>query len=224
MSTVLFVAHEPDMVPGHLGVRAAHHGHDVAVLDVAAGEPFPDPTRYDRVVLLGSRRSAYDDTVAHVAAELAFIRAALADDVPLLGVCFGGQLLARALGGRVWGMAEPEIGWQEVETSDPAVVPRGPWLVWHGDAFAVPDGAVPLARTDRAAQAFSHGRAVALQFHPEVTEAVVGAWIAAGVGGLDPDGPVADGLLAGARRYGAAARAAAYGLYDALEEWWPTAR
>lgn len=220
MSTALFVAHEPDMVPGHLGDRAAEHGHDVVVLDVAAGTPFPDPGRYDRVVLLGSRHAAYDDALPHLAAELDFTRAALAADVPLLGVCFGGQLLSRALGGRVWALDEPEIGWVTVASEAPALVPPGPWLSWHGDAFTVPRGARSLARTDRAAQAFRHGRAVGVQFHPEVTEAVVAGWIAAGISGVDPDGPVAAGLLAGARRHATAARAAAYRLVDALEDSW----
>lgn len=111
--------------------------------------------------MLGSRRSAYDDTVPQLAEELAFTRAALAADVPLLGVCFGGQLLARALGAEVWRMAEPEIGWVAIDTAAPALVPPGPWLAWHADAFAVPRGAERLARTDRAVQAFRHGRTVA---------------------------------------------------------------
>lgn len=223
MSGALFVAHEPDMEPGHLGDRMAAHGHPVTVLDVAAGDPFPDPAAFDRVVLLGSRGSAYDDTLPHLAAERAFVRRALDAGVPLLGVCFGGQLLARVLGGHVARMDAPELGWLTLDTEEPGLVPPGPWLVWHGDAFTVPPAAEPLARTDRAAQAFRQGRAVGLQFHPEVTPAIVWAWVADRVGGLDPAAAAARDLLDGAARHAGAARDAAHRLVDRLEDLWTRA-
>ena len=96
----------------------------------------------------------------------------------MLGVCFGGQLLATALGGSVTRSLHPEVGWHEVRSDTPDLVPGGPWFQWHFDRFTPPPNARLVARNDRAAQAFTHGRALGLQFHPEVDEALVQRWIA----------------------------------------------
>lgn len=118
-----------------------------------------------------------DGSVPWIAPERRMVAAAVADGVPVLGVCFGGQLLAEVLGGSVTRAVRPEVGWRLLDTVDPARVPAGPWLDWHEDAFTCPPGAEAVARTDVSLHAFVQGPHTGLQFHPEVTRAVVDGWI-----------------------------------------------
>ena len=138
---------------------------------------FPEPSHYDVIVPLGARWAAYDDRVPWIAAEMDMVRRSLTAGAAVLGVCFGGQLLARALGGTVMRSAEPEIGWHEVDSDDAGLVPGGPWFQWHFDRFTAPPGSREVARNARATQAFVHRRALGLQFHPEVDRALVEQWI-----------------------------------------------
>jgi GMP synthase-like glutamine amidotransferase len=130
-------------------------------------------------VPLGSRWAVYDYGLRRtwVGAEMTMMRDALAAGVAALGVCFGGQLLAQALGGTVARSRAPEIGWYDIETDDPALVPTGPWFQWHFDRWTLPDGATEVARTATTSQAFVLGRALALQFHPELDQALLELWL-----------------------------------------------
>jgi GMP synthase (glutamine-hydrolysing) len=133
--------------------------------------------------------------------EKRLVRELLDRGTPVLGVCFGSQLLAEALGAEVRRAAEPEIGWHDVDLtpegrSDPLLgfLPeRFESLQWHSYEWLLPPGAVALARSARCLQAFRHGTAWGVQFHPEVTEADYGEWLdgfredpAAVATGLDP--------------------------------------
>jgi GMP synthase-like glutamine amidotransferase len=138
----------------------------------------PDPGRYDLVIILGSDDSAYDDSVLWVAEEFAYARRAVESDVPILGVCFGAQMLARALDGEVRQAPAPEVGWKSMTLADQAAwLPPGPWLTWHMDTFDWPPGSTPLAWTDVAPQAFSHGGHLGLQFHPEAPADLIEQWL-----------------------------------------------
>ena len=174
-----------------------------AVLDL--GQPLKDglevlkdlrARRNDSPILVLTARDAVPDRVTgldtgaddyvvkpvdlnELAARLrSLVRRALGAGVGVLGVCFGGQLLAHALGGEVTRSPHPEIGWYEVHSNNPALVPHGPWFQWHFDRFSLPPGAVAVARNLGTTQAFVQGRALGLQFHPEVDSAVVEDWVA----------------------------------------------
>ncbi|MCB0934299.1 MAG: type 1 glutamine amidotransferase [Mycobacterium sp.] len=199
---VLFVYNDPSAPEALLGEVFTESGFQITTFEVVPphriDDPrvevtFPDPTRYDVIVPLGSRWPVYDETLPWVASEIAMVHNALDAGVGVLGVCFGGQLLATALGGSVTRSLHPEVGWHEVRSDTPDLVPGGPWFQWHFDRFTPPPNARLVARNDRAAQAFTHGRALGLQFHPEVDEALVQRWIAEDSDGdmvrlgLDPD-------------------------------------
>jgi GMP synthase-like glutamine amidotransferase len=98
--------------------------------------------------------------------------------VGVLGVCFGGQLVAAALGGGVERSDSPEIGWCDVHSSNSTLVPAGPWFQWHFDRWSLPPNATEIARNDCASQAFIQGSAMAVQFHPELDQQVLDVWIA----------------------------------------------
>jgi GMP synthase-like glutamine amidotransferase len=175
---VLCVQHQDDCPPGHVGQRLADLGADLVVVDARQGR-LPDPREFDLVVSLGSDDSAHDDSVPYLRQEREVLETAVRCEIPVLGICFGAQLLSVVLGGSVAPLPDgPEIGWLPVRTAEPALVNAGPWLIWHLDAMTVPPGAVSLASTDRATQAFAAGRAVGLQFHPEVTIAAAQVWAA----------------------------------------------
>ena len=221
MGTVLFVENDKDAPAGLAEEWAAAAGLSATVVRPRGGEPFPDPHGLDAVVVLGSADSVYDDAVPWIAPELAFVRDTLAASVPVLGICFGGQLLAKALGGTVAPSPDGgEVGWLRVETARPSLVPAGPWLQFHFDVFTVPAGATELARSATGPQAFLAGRSLGLQFHPEVDEAIAEDWA------RDAEDKLARrGMDGGALRTPpagwAAARDEAMRLFDA---WWAVAR
>ena len=136
-------------------------------------EPLPDPREHDFAVALGSGATAAGGGPPWVEREIEWLRAADAAGLPVLGICFGAQALAAALGGCVHRLATPEVGWVTVDTADAERVPAGPWLAWHEDGFTLPPLAYELASNAFGVQAFCHGRHLAVQFHPEVTPAIV---------------------------------------------------
>ncbi len=212
----LHVHHDANSSAGIVGQVLDARGWEAQVHQVCevpgspiGGTEFPDPAGVDLVVLYGSRWSVYDGDVAHwVEPELDFVRRADAAGVPVLGLCFGGQLLSAAFGGEVTASDVPEVGWLKIVPRAAEIEP-GPWLQWHFDRFSVPDGAEELAATDAGPQAFRLRRNLGLQFHPEADREVIEGWFAddidqiAGVG-VDPEQ-----LLAETGRQGVAARARA---------------
>ncbi len=188
-SRVLFIRNDPTAPEAMLGDAFSECGFEIDTFDVVpadrlhapAGEvEFPDLTRYDVVVLLGARWSVYDETLraGWVGTLMTQLKEAADAGVGLFGVCFGGQLLAQTFGGSVSRSDAPEIGWYEVETDDPELIPPGPWFEWHIDRWTLPPGATEIARNGNASQGFVLGRALALQFHPELDETVLEDWLA----------------------------------------------
>lgn len=157
------------------------HGYELVERAQEDDHDYPDPRAVDLVVPFGSVWSVHDpDLGRHVAAEQRFLRAADHAGVPVFGVCFGAQQLAAALGGSVQPLARPEIGWCTVRTVVPEVVASGPWMQFHFDHLTPPPGARVLAASDACVQAFTVGPHTAVQFHPEVTPAVIDFWLGHG--------------------------------------------
>jgi GMP synthase-like glutamine amidotransferase len=198
---VLFIYNEHLATEALLGEAFAEQGFDIDTFEVVPAEriddpavnvTFPDPVGYDVVVPLGARWPVYDDELRRtwVGGETQLVRDAADAGVALLGVCFGGQLLAQAFGGSVERSTVPEIGWYDVDSDQPDLVPVGPWFQWHFDRWTLPPGATEIARTANSSQAFVLGRALALQFHPEIDTALLELWLAE-----DRDGEVVDAGL-----------------------------
>jgi len=178
-------------------------------------EPLPDLRDFRFVASLGARESVAQAEPAWVPAEVDAVRGALAGDVPVLGLCFGGQVLSAALGAGVERLPRTEIGWIAVDPVSPEI-PAGPWLQWHDDILRVPDGADALARSPAGPAAFRTGPHLGLQFHPEATPEVVASW-AGYETQLEAKGITREELLEQTARHAARARDAAFRLFDA---WW----
>lgn len=213
----LIVQHEEQAPPGLLGDWLERRGVAAEILRLdLEPQASPDPTVFDLVVSLGSEFAASDDSVPFVAPEAAMLRAAADAGVPVLGLCFGSQILARALGGRPHRAVAPEIGWFTLETRRPDIVPEGPWFEWHYDTFTVPPGASLLAHSACGPQAFVHGKCLGLQFHPEVTREIVEAWVAESGEELAGGAFDARSLISETGRRAPEARARAGMLFDAF--------
>lgn len=200
----LFLQHDHVSPPGPVAERFAHRGYAIAEEIVVAPEnfrspnqpfEFPDPREFDALVVMGAPWGAWDDELIGnwLLPEVAWLREADELGVPVLGICFGGQLLARAHGGSVARAPKPEIGWTSIWTQEPQLVGPGPWFHWHYDRWQVPPGAREVARNAVASQAFVLRRNLAVQFHPELTAAGLQGWLENGgragaiADGQDPD-------------------------------------
>jgi GMP synthase-like glutamine amidotransferase len=210
----LIVQHEEPTPPGLL--REWLDGRDarVEVLRIDLRDEIPDPRDFELIASLGSEFAAFDDSVPFIHRESELIRQAAKHDVPFLGLCFGGQLMARVLGGRSFRAGRSEIGWLTVRTKDPDLIPEGPWFQWHFDTFTLPPGAKLLADSEVGPQAYVIGRSLGLQFHPEVTPEIMDSWVRAYRHELDGDGVDADALLDETNRRAPAVRRSTMRLFD----------
>jgi GMP synthase-like glutamine amidotransferase len=211
----LVIQHEEPTPPGLLVPWLEGRGADVEILRIDEEDPHDlDARDYAVIASLGSEFGAYEDHIEWIAHEMDLFREGLEADVPILGVCFGGQLLARVLGGEVFRAAKEEIGWLPVGSSDPDLVPDGPWFQWHFDTFTTPPGVQVVAENEVGAQAFVAGRSLGLQFHPEITPEIMDDWVRVYRHELDEHGVDPDGLLEETHRLGESARATSLKLLD----------
>lgn len=189
---VLSVVHHP----GHTGGGglfesvAEERGHRHERWHAPDGPHEADPAAYDAIMIFGGAMHP-DQDAEHpwLPGEADFIRAALDERVPMLGVCLGSQLIARAAGAEIGPARAAEVGWCGVEIladgrADPVIgvlPPRVDAFQWHYYTFEVPAGATLLASSDAANQAYRIGdHAWAIQFHAEVTRAMVETWLVDG--------------------------------------------
>jgi len=185
---VLAVVHGDEVRSGVFADRIAAGGHELEEWSIARSPaPSRPPEAYDAAIVFGgSMHADEEETHPWLRDEDALLRGFLAVGTPVLGVCLGAQLVAKAAGAWVGRASEPEIGWHKVELtaaadSDPvfANLPRRfHALQWHYYAFEVPGSGVELARSPVCSQAFRLGKlAWGVQFHPEVTLAMVEQWL-----------------------------------------------
>ncbi len=183
---LLTLRHEPFEHLGYFAQvleenRVEYRYHDL-------GEPLPQ-ANHDAVIVMGGPMSANDDLPGlhnGLRDELRLIERAIKEDTPLLGVCLGSQLIARALGARVYRNAELEIGWEPVWLTDAGkddaifkeIESPETFFHWHGETFDLPAGAEWLAYSEKCRhQAYRYGRRVyGIQFHPEITAEMIADW------------------------------------------------
>lgn len=213
--------HATDTPPGLLAEWLGTHGIPFRVVRPDRGEPVPgDPRAFRWLAILGSEHSATGTEPEWIGDELELTRRAIEADVPVLGICFGGQVLARALGGAIGPAPAPSIGWHLVEPVGSSPVDAGPWLHFNYEAFSVPDQATMLAGSPAGPAAFRAGPHLAVQFHLEATVEIVDAWMRWDAErlarlGLDPVE-----LLAASPERRAHARESAFALLDAWASGW----
>ncbi len=224
----LFVQHDHVSPTGPVSQRLRDRGFDVDEITVVGeqdftspniGFEFPDLDQYDLIVPMGAPWGAWDDACIGnwLLPEIAWVREAIDRDIPVFGICFGGQLMARALGGTVSRSSKPEIGWTAIHSDDSSLIAPGPWFQFHYDRWTVPEGATEIARNSVASQAFTFGRSLAVQFHPELTGESLTGWLdEGGKEEVEADGQNPSALLAHTRAEEAAAIERTNELVDAF--------
>lgn len=187
MKTAIAIRHLHFEDLGTLEPLLKARGYDVQYVDATQDDlSVLDVQTADLLVVLGGPIGAFDDdTYPFIQNELALVRRRLESQRPLLGICLGAQLMARALGARVYALAVKEIGFGPLtltpdgEASALAALGDTPVLHWHGDQFDIPPGAVRLAGTEIGVnQAFARGSQVlGLQFHLEADTRQIERWL-----------------------------------------------
>jgi GMP synthase-like glutamine amidotransferase len=183
---VLAFRHVPFEGAGLLETALARRGIELQYIDLYRGGAPPDAADADGLVFLGGPMSVNDD-LPYLRVEEGIIRAAMERGQPVLGICLGSQLIARATGARVYKNRVKEIGWFDIHLTDRAAkdglfdaMNRTENVFhWHGETFDLPDGAELLALSERCVnQAFRLGdRTYGLQFHLEVTPEMIADWM-----------------------------------------------
>jgi GMP synthase-like glutamine amidotransferase len=181
---VVSLTHGPNVRAELFGDVVHEEGHEL--VEVHAEGAMPPLAGVDALLVFGgSQQVDQEDDHPWLVPEDAFLREVLARGLPTLGVCLGAQLLAKAAGGWAGPSEHPEAGWTSVELTaaggaDPvlgALPRRFDAFQLHQYTYALPEGAVELARSETNRQAFRLGAARAVQFHPEVRRAQVEGWL-----------------------------------------------
>ncbi len=173
--------------PGTLGTFLQNHGVEIETRKLYAKDPVPtEISGLDAVISMGGPMNVYEeDEYPFLKDETDFLRQAIDDGIPVMGVCLGAQMIAKACGKKVYRAPEEEVGWCEISLTEMA---REDYLFkdlpspltvfqWHGDTFDVPDGGVLLASSEVCEnQAFRYKNAYGLQFHVEVTGDMLEEW------------------------------------------------
>ena len=184
MKPVAIFRHSPTEGPGYFATFLDAHRIPWRLVKVDAGEPVPaSPREFSGLVFMGGPMSVNDD-LPWIRDVLALINSAAQADIPVLGHCLGGQLMSKALGGKVTRNAVKEIGWGAVTVADSAVAKD--WFGatrefsgfhWHGETFTIPPSAIHVAQSPYCAnQAFVLGKHLGMQCHVEMTPELIRSW------------------------------------------------
>jgi GMP synthase-like glutamine amidotransferase len=189
MKPVAIFRHYHTEGPGYFATYLDAGNVPWQLIRLDAGEPVPaDPSAHSGLVFMGGPMSVNDD-LPWIAPALRLIRDAVARDLPVLGHCLGGQLIAKALGAEVTRAPVKEIGWGEVALAENPLAQE--WFAglagrfdsfhWHGETFDIPAGATRILSSRWCQnQAFALGNTLALQCHIEMTGELVRSWCASG--------------------------------------------
>ena len=181
MSDVLVVQNTRIESSGYLGELLSRDGFDITSIN-AKHEIIPNK-KFSLVVILGAPESA-NDNFPYLIEEQELIKNSVNDDIPVLGICLGSQLIAKTFGAKIYSGPKKEIGfYNDLKISSGSTFFSGfqnPFTVfhWHGDTFDLPQGALRLASSEHYPnQAFQYKSAIGLQFHLEVNEEMVNLWL-----------------------------------------------
>lgn len=189
MSVFLVLQHIECEDLGTIANAMSQRGIGYKYVRLFDGEPVPsDPGNYSGLIILGGPMNVYEeDKFPYLKDEDILIKKAVKNDMPVLGICLGGQLIAKATGAKVKKGTKKEIGWYDLKLTKDSrqdkVFNSLPGTIkvfqWHGDTFDIPDGAVHLAGSELFSnQAYRVGSSIyGLQFHLEVTQKMINRWI-----------------------------------------------
>lgn len=187
---VLIIKNIPIEGPGTIEDYLKQHGIEYLIKDFSKGELVRSSAEFTHLVVMGGPMAVYEmDRYNYLKDEANLIEDFIRKGKAVMGVCLGAQMLAHVLGARVYFGGAKEIGWYKVDLTeeglhDPAVkeleigdTRKAEVFQWHGDTFDLPEGSVRLASSEvYQNQAFRYGKSYALQFHIEVTPAIIREW------------------------------------------------
>ncbi len=227
LKRVLFIEHDHVSEAGPIWAQFKKRGYEIVRFLIVDEAHFHTPNvkvewpnffDFEVIVVMGAPWGAYEDERIGnwLAPEIENLRAAHNAGIPILGICFGGQLMARILGGTVSRSPHAELGWYEIQSDDEAFIPSGPWFQYHWDRFTVPPQGIEIARTQLCPQAFTFGRTLGLQFHPEIDPNVLELWLAmdGGCAEVEDEGIDVNDLRAQTMKNEAGANQRGYDLVD----------
>lgn len=227
MKTLLAIRHVPFEDLGSLAPIFAKAGYSIRYADAPTADfAALGKQKWDLIAVMGGPIGVNDGAdYPFIAPELKFVEARLKAGLPLLGVCLGSQFIAKALGANVRRNLQVELGWKPLTLTEAGQSSAlrhltGPVLHWHGEIFDLPQGALSLCNTDLTPhQGFTWGRALAMQFHPEVTVQGLEQWYVGNVGDIRGAGTSTAQLRRDAQAHAAALESQAALL---LQDWLKT--
>jgi GMP synthase-like glutamine amidotransferase len=216
MQRALVLRHHAEDHAGLIGEAFEARDFEIDLRMMNAGSATPSLEGVDVFVILGSYFAVYDKEIEHAwfDREIELIADAQRRDIPVFGICFGAQALCVFHGGVVERSNQPEIGWYDIEARNNSGVASGPWFEYHFDHCLLPDGANLWASSPRAVQAFSVGRDVGVQFHPEIDHEQLRDWFASDAETAREHGVDVEALIVRTKEESPAARRRAADLVD----------
>ncbi|TVO72544.1 MAG: type 1 glutamine amidotransferase [Sedimenticola selenatireducens] len=186
MKPLYIISHVACSQPGYLCEYLDQRNIHYVRISIESGDTLPQPDAVSGLVLLGAPISVNSDQ-PWIEQEMALIRNCAEKEIPVFGICFGGQLISKAFGGKVYPSPAMQIGWHPVSTTEQhhplfngtALPAHFHAFEWHEESFTLPSGALPLFSDEITGnQGFIYRSCLAVQFHPEVTPEIIQEWVA----------------------------------------------